>query len=270
MDRPRRRPGCWIALAIVLVLGFALWLLLPRLLCLAVNTTLPRELGEQATLLALTPSRPPPAPIVLQIDPSLMRRMASEASGRWIPPGLVRHGLGAIGTVRGSGGLAIGWQVAATDGVAPPRLVVALSPEQANALLASASGGTISGMTVAPRLTSLELAAMPEDGANRRFRIETAGALRLTSGPASVDIPVRRLVAQVEVVFTPAASGWEPEVRLQIDVLEAPLPPIPGIDTATWRRLLGNWAQDRIADQLSGRTVPAWFPTDLSVSAVVR
>lgn len=270
MDRPRRRPGCWIALAIVAVLLFALWLLLPRLLCLAANTSLPRELGEQATLLALTPSAAAAAPIVLQIDPALMRRIASEASGRWIPPGIVRHGFGAVGTVRGEGNIAIGWQVIATDDVIPPRLTVTLNPTQANALLASASGGAIAGMTVRPQLSSLELAALPDDGANRRFRIETAGALRLASGPVTVDIPVRRLVAQVTVVFTPAASGWEPDVQVHIDVLEAPLPPIPGVDASAWRKLLGTWAQDRIADLLSGRTLPAWFPTDLRLSAVVR
>lgn len=254
------------------MLLFALWLLLPRLLCLVANASLPRELGEQATLLALAPAAHglPAAPIILQVDPALMRRIASDASGRWIPPGVVRHGLGAVGTIRGAGNLAVGWQVIATDGVAPPRLMIALSPAQANALLAEASGGAISGMKVSPQLTSLELAALPDDGSSRRFRVETAGALRLSSGSAAVDIPVRRLIAQVTVDFTPAAGGWEPSVRLQIDVLEAPLPPIPGIDPATWRRLLGAWAEERIADQLSGRTVPAWFPTDLSLSAVVR
>jgi hypothetical protein len=272
MDRPRRRLGCWIAIAAVVVLLFAGWLLLPRLLCLVANTSLPRELGEQATLLALDPAAQhlPRAPIVLLLDPVLMRRIASEASGRWIPPGIIRHGFGAVGTVRGAGNLAIGWQVAATDGVIPPRLMVTLTPIQANALLASASGGAIAGMSVTPQLHSLELAALPDDGANRRFRVEAAGALRLSTGSVSVDIPIRRLIAQVTVEFTPAAGGWEPSVQLQIDVLEAPLPPIPGIEPGTWRKLLGNWAQERIASQLSGRTVPAWFPIDISLSAVVR
>ena len=272
MDRPRRRLGCWIAIAAVLVLLFALWLLLPRLLCLVANTSLPHELGDQATLLVMSPSahRLAAAPIVLQVDPQLMRRIAIDASGRWIPPGIVRDGLGAIGTVRGAGNLAIGWQVVATDAVIPPRLVITLTPIQANALLAAAAGGSLSGMSVTPHLSSLELAALPDDGASRRFRIETAGGLRLSSGSASFDIPIRRLVAQVTVEFTPAASGWEPEVQLQIDVLEAPLPPIPGVDASAWRKLLGSWAQERIAAQLSGRTVPAWFPTDISVSAVVR
>jgi hypothetical protein len=272
MDRPRRRPGCWIAVAAVIVLLFATWLLLPRLLCLIANTSLPRELGGQATLLALAPAAHslPSAPIVLQVDPALMRRIAIDASGRWIPPGVVRHGVGAVGTVRGAGNLAIGWQVVASDGVIPPRLAVTLTPGQANALLAVGSGGSISGMKVTPQLTSLELAAQPDDGTSRRFRVETAGALRLSTGAVSIDIAIRRLVAQVTVEFTPAAGGWEPSVRLQIDVLEAPLPPIPGIDPGTWRKLLGTWAQERIAHQLSGRTVPAWFPTDISVSAVVR
>lgn len=274
MDRPRRRMGCWIALALLAAVLLAIWLLLPRLLCLAVNTTLPRELGPQATLLALEPSahrlRNPP-PILLEADPALMRRIAGEASGRWIPPGIVRDGMGAIGTLRGTGNVAVAWHVVASDGATPPHLSIALSPEQANALLASViSPGTVAGLTIAPELSAVEIAALPDDGANRRFRIETSGALRLHGGNVSMRLPVRRLVAQLTVEFIPAAGGWEPGVRLGIDVLESPLPPIPGIDESAWRRLLGTWAQERIADQLSGRTIPAWFPIDLRISAVVR
>ncbi len=272
MDRPRRRPGCWIAAAIVVVLLFALWLLLPRIICVIANTSLPREIGPQATILAVSPATQqlPAAPIVLQVDPALMRRIAQDASGRWIPPGIVRQGLGAVGTVRGEGNLAIGWQVVAMDDVIPPRLALSLDPRQANALLASTSGGQLAGMTVTPQLSSLELAALPDDGENRRFSIEAAGALHLAGGTLAVNLPIRRLMAQVTVVFTPSEAGWEPAVRLQIDLLEAPLPPIPGIDAATWRHLLASWIEGRLADKLSGRTIPAWFPTDLRVSAVVR
>lgn len=274
MDRPRRRMGCWIALALLAAVLVAGWLLLPRLLCLAVNTTLPRELGPQATLLTLEPAahrlRGPP-PILLEVDPTLMRHIAGEASGRWIPPGIMRHGMGAVGTLRGANNVAVPWHAVAMDGVVPPRLSIALSPEQANALLAGAiSPGTVAGMTLAPELTAVEIAALPDDGANRRFRIEAAGALRLSSGNVAMRLPIRRLVAQLTAEFTPAAGGWEPGVQLVVDVLESPLPPIPGIDESTWRRLLGTWIQDRIADQLAGRTIPAWFPTDLQISAVVR
>jgi hypothetical protein len=266
--------GCWIALALLAVVIIAGWLLLPRLLCMAVNTTLPRELGPQATLLALEPAahrlRDQP-PILLEVDPALMRHIAGEASGRWIPPGIMRHGMGAVGTLRGTGNVAVAWRVVAMDGVVPPRLSIALTPQQADALLAGAiNAGTVGGMTLVPELTAVEIAALPDDGENRRFRIEASGALRLQSGSVSMRLPVRRLVAQLTVEFTPAAGGWEPGVQLVIDVLESPLPPIPGIDESTWRRLLGTWVQDRIADQLSGRTIPAWFPTDLQISAVVR
>jgi len=264
--------GCWIAVAIVLLLFLVIWLLLPRLICLIANASLPRELGPQATLLALDPAadRLSAAPIQLQVDPALMQRIAANASGRWIPPGVIRHGLGAIGTVRSDSNLAVGWQVVAIDDVIPPRLVITLTPAQANALLASDTDGALAGMAAVPQLTSLELAALPDDGASRRFRIEAAGSLHLSSGALKVHIPVRRLVAQVTVDFTPAATGWEPSIGLQIDALEAPLPPIPGMDSATWRILLGAWVQNRIAKQLNDRTVPAWFPTDISVSAVVR
>lgn len=272
MDRPRRRLGCWIALAAVVVLLVILWLLLPRLLCLAANASLPYAIGEEATVLALHPGlhRQPAAPIVLQVDPALARRIAADASGRWIPPGVVRHGLGAIGTVRGAGNAAIAWQAYAADGAAPPRLAVNLSPEQADALLATIQGGSIAGFAVTPSLASLELAALPDDGINRSFRIDAAGALVLKGGTLSLRVPVRRLVAQVTVEFTPSAAGWEPSVRLRIETLDAPLPTLPGIDAGAWNRLLAGWLEDRIADQLAGRALPAWFPTDIRVSAVVR
>lgn len=272
MDRPRRRLGCWIACVVLLLGGLALWLLLPRLLCMVANASLPRELAPQATLLAVHPAvgRMPAAPIVLQVDPALMRRIAADASGRWIPPGVVRHGLGAIGTVRGEGNVAIGWQAWAADAVIPPRLSVTLTPQQADALLASVPGGNLAGMAVQAQLAALELAALPDDGENRRFRVEAAGALRLSSGTLAFSVPVRRLVAQVTVVFTPSAAGWEPAVRLHIDALDAPLPTLPGVEPAMWSRLLERWIEERIADKLAGRTVPAWFPTDIRIAAVVR
>lgn len=274
MDRPRRRKGCLLVLAIAAILALALWLLLPRLLCLVANTRLPRELGQQATLLALEPTahrqRTPP-PILLEVDPALMRRIAADASGRWIPPGVVRHGLTAVGTLRGAGNITVPWQVMAVDGAVPPRLSVSLSPQQADALIAGSirrSGGH--GIAIAPELASAEVAALPDDGPSRRFRVEAAGSLRVSSGSVSVRLPVRRLVAEITIEFTPAEGGWEPGVRLDITALESPLPPIPGIDDAAWRKLLGAWAEGSIADQLAGRTIPAWFPTDLSLSAVVR
>lgn len=266
--------GCWIALAVSAAVLLAGWLLLPRLLCLAINTTLPRELGQQATLLAMDPAahrqRSPP-PILLEVDPALMRRIAADASGHWIPPGVVRHGMGALGTLRGSNNIAVAWRAVAIDGAVPPRLSIALTPEQANALLTSVgSSGAIGGMALTPQLTAVEIAALPDDGPSRRFRVEASGALRLAGGGLSVRLPVRRLVAQLTIEFTPAGGGWEPTVGLHIDVLESPLPPLPGIDEGAWRRLLGSWAEERIADQISGRTIPAWFPTDLRISAVVR
>jgi len=273
MDRPRRRRGCLIALAIAAILTIAFWLLLPRVICLVANASLPHELGPQATLLALEPAahRLHSAPIVLQVDPTLMRRIASEASGRWIPPGVIRHGLGAVGTLRGEGNIAVPWQVVAINEVSPPRLSVSLTPEQADALLASnGSTGKLAGMDVRPRLTSVELSALPDDGLTRHFRIEASGALRLSSGTLSLTIPIHRLSSEVTVSFTSAESGWEPIIHLHIDVLEAPLPPIPGVDSGTWRRMLGAWVEDRIADQLASRTLPAWFPTDLRLSMVVR
>lgn len=274
MDRPRRRRGCLIAAAMFIVVLLALWSVLPRLIALAANANLPRELGPQATLLAVEPvaqrQRAPP-PILLEVDPSLMRRIASDASGYWIPPGIVRRGLTAVGTLRGTDNVTVPWQVVAVDGVSPPRLSIALSPEQANALIAGALHRRSSnGIDIVPELAAVEISALPDDGASRRFRIETSGALRVRSGSMSVRLPVRRLAAQLTIDFTPAAGGWEPGAHLAIDALESPLPPLPGMDASTWQRLLGTWAEDAITEQLAGRTIPAWFPTDLQVSAVVR
>jgi hypothetical protein len=84
----------------------------------------------------------------MEVDPALMRRIAADASGRWIPPGVIRHGLGAVGTLRGSGNVAVPWQVVASDGAVPPRLAVSLTPDQANALLASENGNADFGRTV--------------------------------------------------------------------------------------------------------------------------
>lgn len=273
MDR-RRRPGCWIALVVIAATLLALGLLAPRLACALVNTSLPRELGPQATLLSLSPTcdRLPTPPIQLAIAPHLMRRLAAEASGRWIPPGIFRQGFGAIGSLRGEGGLSIAWLAVARDGAEPPRLSLALTPAEAEALLALASGGqaVAAGFRLTPRLATVELSELPHEGAGRRFRLEAAGSLRLHGNGLSLEVQVRRLVAQVGVEFLPAPTGWEMRFRVGVEVLDAPLPRLPGIEEATWRSLLAATAENRLAEALVGRTLPAWFPTDLVVSAVVR
>lgn len=269
----RRRRGCLIAAGVAGLLLLVVILLLPRLICLVVNARLPRELGPQATLLAVQPDAGglPPAPIVLEVDPDLARRLAADASGRWIPPGVVRHGMTAVGTLRGAGNRAVSWRGTAISGTVPPRLSITLTPDQAAALIEAAGPqDTGSGIALIPRIESLELAALPDDGTSRHFRVEAAGSLRLEGLGLAVKLPIRRLVARLTVEFTPAAAGWEPRITVAIDVLESPLPPLPGITDVSWRRMLAGWIEELIADQLANRTLPAWFPTDLAVSAVVR
>jgi len=264
--------GCWITLA-VLVVGLAVtWTLMPRIICLIANTRLPAELGDQGTLLALEPAahRLPAPAMRLSIDPTLVRKLASEASGRWIPPGILRHGLGAVGTIRGEGSTAVAWHVVALSGATPPRLDIALTPAEANTLLSSARTAPVAGFTVIPRVHAAELAELPGEGAERRFRIEASGALRLTNNSIKLDVPVRQLVALLTVTFTPAGGGWEPQVRVAIEALDAPLPTLPGLDDATWHTLLAKEAENRIADRLQGRELPPWFPIDLRLAAVVR
>lgn len=256
-----------------LVTLVVLWSLAPRLACAIANTGLPRELGPQAALLSLSPAcdRLPTPPIRLSIAPGLMRRIAAEASGRWIPPGLIRHGLGAIGSLRGDGGISISWHAVATDGAEPPRLDIALSPAEADALIRSGGNQAIAaGFRLTPHLASAEVSELPDDGPGRRFRIEAAGSLRLHGNNLSLDVPVRQLVARLHLEFLPAPAGWEPQVRVVVDALDAPLPHLPGVEDATWRSLLAGAIESGIANALAGRTLPPWFPTDLRVSAVVR
>lgn len=260
-----------MAAAAVLI---AIWLLLPRIACAIANTTLPRELSSQATVLSLAPhcDRLPQPQIHLAMAPSLMRTIAAEASGRWIPPGVISHGFGVIGSLRGEGGTTISWHAVAIDGTTPPRLVIALTPDEINALIASAGGNRAkaAGFRLTPRITTAELSELPDDGPGRRFRLEAAGDLRLHGNGISIDVPVRRLSARIEIEFLPAPLGWEPQLRIALDAIDAPLPRLPGVDDAAWRSLLATAAEDRISDLVSGRTLPAWFPTDLRISAVVR
>jgi hypothetical protein len=252
----------------------ALWVLAPRIACAIANANLPRELGPQATILSLSPTcdRLTTPPIHLAIAPRLMRRIAIDASGWWIPPGIIGHGLGAIGSLRGDGGMSIGWHAVASDGAEPPRLTVALSPAEADALIASAGGNraNAAGFRLTPRIAAAELSELPHDGPGRRFRIEASGSLRLHGNGLSLEVPVQRLAAQLAIEFLPAPTGWEPQIRVSVDALDAPLPHLPGVDASTWRNLLATAAENRITDALVGRTLPAWFPTDLRVSAVVR
>lgn len=272
MDR-RRRLGCLIAAAAVALILALTWWLLPRLACAVVNASLPREFGPEAVLISVSAdcgSLPPPE-VQLQADPSLIRSIGTAASRRWIPPGLVRSGLGAIGALRCDNGISIPWRAEAAAGVSPPRLAVTLTPAQADALIASAGGTvTVAGFDIAPHLASLECAEVAGLGTDRRFRIEAAGALHLHAGTLKLDVPVRRLAGTIDLSFTPASAGWEPAIRVHVDELDAPLPTLPGVDRGAWKTLLEDAIQGRIDDRLGGRCLPAWFPLDLHASAVVR
>ncbi|MEK7415385.1 MAG: hypothetical protein AAB263_18920 [Planctomycetota bacterium] len=272
MDR-RRRIGCWVIAGSSVLSLVLLWWFLPVFVCLAINTSLPRELGSNATFLSVHAdcSGMPQPEIFLEATPSRLHRIATGITGRWIPPGVIRAGLGAVGSLRGDAGIALGWQLTAVSDVDPPRLSVSMTPAQVDALLISGgSTSTVAGFHVAPHIASAELSEISLDGGPRRFRLEAAGSLRLVSGAITLDVPVRRLSAVLTVTLTPAATGWEPNVSVAVDVLDAALPSLMGMETHSWSQLLAAKAESRINDRLSDKTLPAWFPIDLQLSAVVR
>lgn len=268
----RRRRGCLIVLAVLVTALGVTWWLLPRLVCALANASLPREFGPEVVLIALSPDcRGLQTPAIhLQATPAQIRHVAAEATRRWIPPGIVREGFGAIGALRGDGGLSVAWRAEAAA-IDPPRLDITLTPAEADALIA-ASGGSmrIAGMELTPHLASAEIAEVAGPGGQRRFRVEASGSLQLRGGSIAVAVPVRRLVGTIDLTFTADSGGWEPALSLSIDELDAPLPGLPGVDASAWRILIAEAIERRLADRLSGRNLPSWFPLDLRVAAIVR
>ncbi|MCS6970656.1 MAG: hypothetical protein RMM29_04620 [Planctomycetota bacterium] len=266
------RLGCAVALATLLVALLLAWWFAPQLVCWTANLTLlPRALHDQAAVLALSPrlDEAPAAPLRCLVSPRRGRSIASEASGWWLPPGVIRAGLGAHGTLRGAGSVSVPWQLVIQE-VPAPRLEVALSPEQANALLASLPPLRVAGLTIAPRLQMLEVATLPDQDGKRRFRIEAAGALRPALPFSAVEIPVTRCVAELSVRWQPASEGWQAQAELTLYELAGVFPPLPGLPAATWRQSLERLANEQLAAALERRRLPSWFPTDLHIAAVVR
>lgn len=262
--------GCLLALLLLLVAVAGLWWAAPWLIAWAANhTVLPHDAAPQATVLAARYPLDAPEPVALRVTlaPERLRRLARE-SGWWLPPGLIRRGFAVFGTLRGEGAVSVPWLVLVDDAAAP-RLEASLSPEQANALLAALPRQRLAGMAVTPRLAMLELATLPDAEGRRRFRIEAAGALEL-AGPAPLSIPIPRLIATVELAWQATAGGWQVQPRLVLDELAGLLPSLPGLPSAAWRQQLEQWANAGLTAALAERVVPAWFPTDLHLAAVVR
>lgn len=258
--------------AVLVLVILAVWLL-PTLACAIANASLPRDVGRHATILALAPDagEGPQPPLHMAIAPGLLRRIAAGATGWWIPPGVVREGLGALGTIRGTGTEPIPWGIIARNAAAPPRLDLSLSPAQADSLLGLLfASRAFAGFAMRPQVGAAELSELPPSGARRIFRIDLSGALHLSGNGLDLAVPVQRLVGTVAVEFTPAGGGWQPVFTVAIEVLDAPLPVLSGLDAAMWRHLIAAQIQGRIAEEVGERTLPPWFPLDLAVAGVVR
>jgi hypothetical protein len=265
-----RRVLLWLVAGLVLLLAVAWWLL-PSVLVAVANGRLPRQLDNGITVLALhrSPAGLELPAIHLRLDPQRARELGAQAVRRWIPPGLVRRGLCVTGTIATSETASIPWRVELDDEAQPPQLAISLTAQQANDLIASRMRTIGSGslaLHVVPRLATAELTELDPGLRGRRFRLDATGTLHVAIGVVGLDVPVRRLLVEAEVELRASVAGWEPELTTRVIELDAPLPAIGGIDNAAVRHAL-ELAANTMVDE---RTLPAWFPTDLRLSAVVR
>lgn len=289
---PVRRPRRWwrvvravlllLVVTLIIVFGFA-----PTLGLWALHGRLPFQRDfhhgsvtvQQVALEAQTDVAPE-AQIVASA--AVARSMATDASGRWIPPGLLRGGQNA------SGELALPilrdrpftWQVLIAGNDASPLACLRVSHVDLTEFL-RLNGQTVLTVGGTPIMRCIYRVAWgritddDEPGQSplvRRQQVVARGSILLIAGQAQRTLKVERLAGHAWTTFTPVPEGYHIAMRVAIEEADAePITlPIVGDARPLLMKQLENAANDGLADGLEGVVLPPWFPLALRVDATVE
>jgi hypothetical protein len=289
---PVRRPRRWWRLVrtvsllfivtLVIVYGFA-----PTLACWAMRGRLPYHQSFHhgsvtVRQMALEPIADAKPEVQLVGSPAALRRIAAQASGWWIPPGLLRGSQNVVGELE----LPIlraepfRWQVLVAGSEEQPLACLRVSHLDLTEFL-RLNGQTVlkvGGTPIMRCLYRVDWGRVTDDDEPgrsvlvRRQKVVARGTILLIAGQAQRTLKVDRLAGHAWTTFTPVPGGYHLAMRVAIEEADAePITlPIVGDARPMLLKQLENAANEGLADGLEGVVLPPWFPTAIRVDATVE
>lgn len=212
---------------------------------------------------------------------AVSRALASAASRRWIPPGLLRGGQNAVGELslpilREQ---AFRWQVLVAGSEPMPLACLHVSHVDLTEFL-HLNGQTVLTVAGTPVMRCIyrvdwgRITDDDEPGQSplvRRQLVVARGTILLIAGQAQRTLRVDRLAGHAWTTFTPVPQGYHLGMRVAIEEADAePITlPIIGDARPLLMKQLEDAANDGLARGLEGVVLPPWFPTTVRVDATV-
>lgn len=274
-----------IVLGLLLSVTVAVFVVLPRLIVWQISTRLPLSVvfpaGRIEVSVVSTEAGSALKPELQMLLPGARgRTLASDVSGWWVPPGLLRSGQRIEGTLvlpilRSE---PFAWQVL-VGGITPTPAVnlIVNGPELSRFLFTQAQTVVeFAGQEVMRCIYVVDEGTItddPEPGSTGRIRsrVEARGSIILTSGGRQRTLRVNRLAGHAVVTFVPVSGGLRPVCTLAIEESDADALEVPVLGDARpfLLKQLEKAANEGMAKSMDALVLPTWFPTDVRIEAQV-
>lgn len=289
---PVRRPRRWWRLVRAVLLLFIVTSVIafcfaPTLVVWATQGRLPQHQSFHhgsvtVSQVALAPIADAKPEVQIVGSAAVLRRIAAEATGWWVPPGLLRGSQNVVGELD----LPIlraepfRWQVLVAGTEPQPLACLQVSHVDLTEFL-RLNGQTVLMVGGSPimrciyRVDGGRITDDDEPGQSplvRRQKVVAHGTILLIAGQAQRTLKVDRLAGHAWTTFTPVAEGYRIAMRVAIEEADAePITlPIIGDARPLLMKQLENAANDGLADGLERVVLPPWFPIGMRVDATVE
>jgi hypothetical protein len=221
---------------------------------------------------------------LLRLAPGRCRSIISEASGRWIPPTVLRSGMMASGRFTSEEVARPLTLAAELGGEKTPALTLSIPCTTINPLLREWCSEPIDFIgdlrmsyrpRLAPRSTLRDAGGLTETsgGHERRLAFDGSGEIDLSSDGQWRTVPVERIAGTIILTFPEKLAGFGLSIQVIVEKLEyRPLPEAAMLSKDAMRVILQKMVNEELAhsEDLAEVTIPSWFPLDLQVDAVTR
>ena len=286
--RPRRwwRVVCALLLFLLVVLA-VLFCFAPSLALVVFGDRLPWSRsfphGEVVVQQAATSPIADAQPEVQVVASSfVMRGLGADASGWWVPLGLLRGGQNVIGELS----LPIlrpepfRWQVLVAGSAVTPLATLRVSPVDLTRFL-RLNGQTVLTVGDTPIMRciyTVDWGSITDDDEPdqsplvRRQKVVARGSILLIAGQAQRVLKVQRLAGHAWTTFVPVPDGYRLQMRVAIEEADAEPITLPVIGDARpmLMKQLENAANDGLADGMEKVILPSWFPIATRVDVTVE
>jgi hypothetical protein len=204
-----------------------------------------------------------------------------QASGRWLPPALLRPGQ----TVAGEVTLPLlrprpfAWQLLVGGGPVPLASLTVDHLDLTSFLRRTGQTVMMLGGKEIMRCIYVVDAGRIEDDdepdappLTRRHRVTARGSIVLIANGVQRTVVINHLAGHAWTTFTRVPGGYHPDIRIAIEESDAELITVPvlGDVRPLLLRQLESAANEGLVDGLEGVVLPGWFPLDANVDVTVR